>query len=932
MNIIYSPEYSGTVFLKPDEDSNVLMDVTVVNTIGLVSLLELRLGLHYEDLQPHEREALYFDAVSQYMKATPKNVLAASFKISGLSTSEAILAWRDELRMAGWDFYGAEISNRLAVIVGVEEYFRKSLKTLPGVNGGCDLAGRLHIVTDQIAVQKLDCKNVTITLPCSIDYLRPFEKELIKAIENQGATVTLLQQAAASSNNLSAVRALLASNENKQIQLSSSNEDKSFLIWRFPDEKAANEYLSYKNLEDTDVWINASNKEMDDWLRLMSKPSTGSTMDDCSPQLTQMFIMGIGMFGNPLNVKTLVEWLNMPLHPMGKYFREKLAEAIASEGGYRNETCKTLIAKYIKGDFVYLNEEQRKLPEEEQQKLREEDTKKRKQQVACYLPSMTKTDALKTETLRTFASSLAAWCRNYNHQLKEKGGNALWIEQLSSVASMADAFCILLNSVETETVDEKVVDSWVSTIYQKASFTNAVAEKGCRTVVGSPAKLISTSHKTIWMGVEGDQGQHLECSFLYPSEKEALTENKYITGWAQDMERKYHESMLLTPFRMTDGQLILVICDRRGGEATQKHPLVVRLEQQISNLDVVTVYPQIPNEELSIISKITNTKADCEIEFEHADLLQWPDHLSPTSIDTLVEYPLDYLLEQLLHIEADSKAQMSNVRATMGNVAHEVIERLFKPRDEARYSKPQDIEQRIKSEFEDVFTETLEAKGAILLLAENKLKGKLLHEQLKECLKVLLEILKDNDLKVTGCERFVKDFMDLGLPTAVDKDGNEVKRDVLGFIDMTLEDNTGRPIVFDFKWTSSRKYYQGLLSDNRSIQLEMYRRMLAGETRDQVERVGYFLMPEARLYSKEAFKGPHCQQLEPANNDNIVEQLRNAILYRKQQLDSGIVEANGEFGLLKYNQDAEEKNLYPLKESDDTGMKEPNGFSNFDLF
>ena len=141
---------------------------------------------------------------------------------------------------------------------------------------------------------------------------------------------------------------------------------------------------------------------------------------------------------------------------------------------------------------------------------------------------------------------------------------------------------------------------------------------------------------------------------------------------------------------------------------------------------------------------------------------------------------------------------MADTKTTKGNVAHAIIEALFAPRDDARYSKPEEIAERIQNEYEEAYTKVLEAKGAVLQLTENKLSEKLLHEQLRGCLDTLLEILKDNELKVTGCEHYVESQMNLGLPKALDKEGNVKERDMLGFIDMTLEDKDGHPVVFDF--------------------------------------------------------------------------------------------------------------------------------------
>lgn len=471
----------------------------------------------------------------------------------------------------------------------------------------------------------------------------------------------------------------------------------------------------------------------------------------------------------------------------------------------------------------------------------------------------------------------------------------------------------------------------MSGIYEKGSFTNAVAEKGCRMVVDSPSKIASVAQNTVWMGVDGDDAMAGECAFLYPSEKLQLTQERYIRAWDESMQNQYHQFMSLTPLRMTEKQLILVVCLSRAGEATLKHPLMVRLEQQVSNLDKFIRTPKIDEAKFLDVKVVDREEAAAEIKFDHASKLQWPDHLSPTSIATLTEYPLDFLMERMLNITAEGKAQMSDVKTIQGNVAHAVIEALFAPRQGKAYATPKEIAERLK-EYDAVYNELVEAKGAILQLAENKLTEKLLHEQLRSCLDSLLEILKDNELKVTGCERYVEMDMKLGLPKTLDENGNPKASDMLGFIDMTLEDRDGHPVVFDFKWTTWAKGYQNKLEQNRSVQLELYRQMLGQTKKDEVKRVAYFLMPEARLYSKEAFSGRYCTQIESSDDSNIVEQLRQGVIYRKKQLDAGLLEMMGPYDELSYVKDTEDMGLYPLLKNDETGGKKANSFSQYGLF
>ena len=382
---------------------------------------------------------------------------------------------------------------------------------------------------------------------------------------------------------------------------------------------------------------------------------------------------------------------------------------------------------------------------------------------------------------------------------------------------------------------------------------------------------------------------------------------------------------------MTEDQLILVVCKTKGGESTLKHPLIVRLEQQVENIEKFILTPKIDAGNMIEVEIVENGGVAAELKFEYADKLKWPDHLSPTSIATLVEHPFDYLMERMLNITADGKAQMADVKTTLGNVAHAVIEALFSPTEGKRYATPEEIALRME-DYDVAYIKVVEAKGAILQLAENRLKEKLLHEQLRVCLDTLLEILKDNDLKVTGCEQYVQANLKFGLPDAFDKEENEGERDVLGFIDMTLEDAEGYPVVFDFKWTTWAKGYQDQLESNRSVQLELYRIMLGQKERNEVRRVAYFLMPEARLYSKEVFKGRHCTQITPENRDNIVEELRQSVIYRKKQLECGVVETNGAYDELQYVKDTESCGLFPLKKDEEKNMKEENFFSQYVLF
>ena len=917
MKVLFSPEYKGHVFLGLNEEHTHLMDVAVCDTTALIGMLEMRLGVHFEEQPAHYRTVKYFEAMSEYMKKHPDNILAASFKLSSLGTAEQALRWRDSLMMDHWDGKPTAGMERLNVLAGVEELF-----DCPG------LPDRLRNILSYINKESRESfKEIELELACEKYLLHPAIIELLDALVQHGATLTVkAARANQTEGNLQKVATMLQSASEEKVEL--DKNDRSLLIYKFYDETAANEYLALKGEElDASLWINNSNKAMDNWLRMMGKPTMGSSMAESIPQLLQLFISGIDMMKEPLNIQSMISWLYSPMHPLGTYFGSKLAETIISSGGYRNEKCQQKVENYIAGKYTFHGEKDDEgLTEKEIAKRNKEGEDERRQLVKTYLPAFEASDSktIDATRLKVYLNSLSGWARTRAHLLRENHGNEGWCSQLESLAQMCDTFVMLLESSGmNQQVNIKQVDSWISTLYKGESFMQYTSQRGSRELIDSPEKIAARSQRTVWMNFADTEGRKLDCSFLYPTEKEAVKGS--LTMWDERKETDYYQLMGLLPFLMTDEKLILVTTEYNGGELTPKHPLMVRLESQVKNLKDFVETPDLLDEQAEDVTVVRNNNIEKLISFDHADKIKWPDHLSPTTISTLVEYPLDYMMERLLNIVSTGPSSIADLKTTKGTVAHAVIESLFAPRDGQHSSKPDEIAKRISEEFDEQVRRQTQACGAILDLPENKLDAELLKEQLRKCLDVLLQIIRENRLVVTGCEHQVKE--DMGLLK------NDKGWDMVGFIDMTLEDENHHPVVFDFKWTSSRSYYQDLLTDNRSTQLEMYRAMLGAEKRDAVERTAYFLMPEAHLYSKERFEGVHCTQLDAENAHNIVEQLRQSFLYRKAQFDAGTVEVAEQFplGEIDYYKDTEARNLFPLK-ADDTGAEKANMFSNYTLF
>ena len=158
-----------------------------------------------------------------------------------------------------------------------------------------------------------------------------------------------------------------------------------------------------------------------------------------------------------------------------------------------------------------------------------------------------------------------------------------------------------------------------------------------------------------------------------------------------------------------------------------------------------------------------------------------------------------------------------------------------------------------------------------------------------------------------------------------------------GFADMVLARENGEHIIFDFKWTSSKSYYQGLLKKNTSSQLAIYADLLRAQTKDAVIPTAYFLMPVGKLYSTLDFRSYYANKLDVAEGceGDLIGKIVSSYRYRRNEIMSGKIEMGEACPLesLDYYNETEANNLFPLKpQYQQEKLKAVNDFSSYKHF
>jgi hypothetical protein len=116
--IVYAPPAEmreGALYAGPDK---------------LLQWLEAQLGLSgYPANTEYLRIELYRQSLAQCLREGV--FYENSFSADRFATAEALLAWRDELLLAGWDFSSDQTTPpRLSALAEVEAVFQKKSKTL----------------------------------------------------------------------------------------------------------------------------------------------------------------------------------------------------------------------------------------------------------------------------------------------------------------------------------------------------------------------------------------------------------------------------------------------------------------------------------------------------------------------------------------------------------------------------------------------------------------------------------------------------------------------------------------------------------------------------------------------------------------------------------------------------------------------------------
>ena len=442
-----------------------------------------------------------------------------------------------------------------------------------------------------------------------------------------------------------------------------------------------------------------------------------------------------------------------------------------------------------------------------------------------------------------------------------------------------------MQSLSGEKVKYSDIEPFVLKIYRPMNYTLNHTEKGAFCVVNDVRQIATPAKTILWLDCQDEDNENDPYDFLIQCEKEYLCGHKAkLPDFANHLSTARKEKLRILAQAES---IILVRSAYNGTKRLAEHSMIAEIRQPDGTLptcdDKNSLFTMVkttfnepkPVEEFAPVASLELGTIDYKGRKE-----------SNSSLDTLIQLPFNYVVQYVAKLYEPNEEQLRNARTTLGLVAHNFFEHIIGDSG----TDLQLMRRLTKDEFEQRLDNSIDATGLILRLPEN---ASLLGEfriQLKESMLSLIDIMEHLRLKPVGCE--------VSLP---DEEGDDkLLLDTIGDfgarIDFLLKDAYGRYVIFDFKWSYSKRY-EDKLEKNTAIQLELYREAVKQAYRGKdVAAVGYYIMPRKQLITSdydEISGSKLIKHIEPKPENvtvPLIEQIKNSYEFRMEEIRSGHIE------------------------------------------
>ncbi len=847
---------------------------------GLLSFLEAHLGLegHINRIE-HIRTEQYRQALSKYLKNNTQEshpiFYKNSFEADQLACAEALLARRDELLLAGWDFKNNTPCERLNILSDIENTLTDNKKLVAGY------ADRFEAV-----LQALSDKNVPISTIFhneSLSLLPPQYQRLFELLKHKNIVIKPLQYhnhpITQSPNHLTDLNIFKDFIENKlpRGEKQKLQGDGSLIILESVRDTDAAAYfakiLSLNKWYKPVFLIPDKNRVLDDALIQNGLPSFGLPSSSLGRPTLQLLKLVTTFLWRPIDPYKILEFVTMPAKPLDADLATVIANLISQRPGIGGEHWFAKTSQF----FEELKDKSLKDSNINIDKIRH--------QYEFWFDRTTydiEKSAPKDEIIEIF-NYLKEWA---SEEFESTNGKNTSLIVLSEQAKRVQEFLEelppndkFLSYLELERI--------IRTIYEPAPVQPKPCEVGHYPYIHKESCLIDNIETLVWWNFTDTEGVHF-FSRWYKDELDYLHKND-VKLQSPQVENALMLWERTQPVFKTQKQIILIYPKKINGKETVEHPLMSHLKACFNDLEDITIDIY---KDLTHFKKLSNLETPFNIPLKHhrlgktqpfieldAKRLAQRDQETLTSLEALFYYPYQWVFRHKARLSKSDILSIVKENTLKGNVAHRFFELVLENPDFETWTRA-DLNAWVENASHRLF----QREAATLLMYGYEPERVQLIRQINYAIWTLICLIRQNKWTV------VKTEMDLR--------GQFSEIPVKGKADIVLKRPTLQNpsveelCVLDLKW-SGHGYRERLIKNGEDLQLVMYSRLLTED--DDWAHTAYFIIENARLLSRNTLAFNEIKPLLPdvdsfKMNASIWDKMQKTFEWRLLQIKNGKIE------------------------------------------
>ena len=786
----FNPQFDSGAWSGEPGKGNCKIGDSYVGPMGLLTFLEVKLGITALEQPQHELLTAYTKAAQDVSKKHPGVFFTKSLQLTPLATASELLKWRDELVLSGWK---ADTPVPDTLTAGAKAIFAGLAKVESSLPTGFrTTADRWRALLALLGKDKaLDGFSVKVHVKS--DHLHPVHQALLKKLTECGISVE-----EALGNQSPAVDGIKHFHDSSDACLWTAAQDGDALI------------------------VCADDQTMSSAMSAFARPFGNASASETPRPVNHLFTSAMMLLKDGGDIHAFRDYLSAPSHPLkhfekdGRSILAALLNSIISQHGF--EKVDQILEDFAEGDAARLADIRQWIPEPGQ--------------------------PLTYARIEAMCKRISDWANRAIKGIENKGDDSIYLEQWEELASACEEMKFQCKELDIDNHPEEFFRVLRNVSAPSAAIARRAVVESVP-VVSAIEKIAVDVHDVIW--VDGSFTETATpLSFLCPKD---VLELKMVLPetWLQEDALQLTEDLFQAGLSHIGGKLTILYCDAFAGEKREKHPFILRQVKKVDDLRDLPYAsrPQKKSEPCPSIPVVPIPEENLLV----IDDLALPDHESPTTLEGMFEQPLDWVLRSILHLNEESDSNDSLIK---GLVAHDIIHQIYaEAAGNGTKVDADEFERVFKADFDNFFAKAVLATGAELNLPENKLDREQFKFDLRTVsIPKLIEIIRHSHLTIVGSE-VRSEKVDISTKQFQAPEYEPLL--ITGTIDLLLKNEAGHYVILDFKWAGSkgRDMREAQIKKGEDYQLALYRRMAEigtnTITKGDVDAQGFFMLRKGEL-------------------------------------------------------------------------------------